>query len=355
MNGEGAPKGEAMTKQIVSRALILATAVLVLNGCKSETAKDAKEDPVLVIDAGQEPREALRYKIAPGTTTTSRMEYALASLATTKNAAELSVTPGVRLHIVSGPSMEGKRGTIRFDVRIVKAEAIVPEGTDPAVKMDLDKSVAVLNNVGGWVEVDDRGIIQRSDLNSRAKNPEVPARLLLMIVNARTSLARVLLPAEPVGVGARWEASKKLSLYGFEIDQSDTYTLVERNGDQLKLNVQIQQTAPAQTVAFDEEGVELTLESLTMNANGKVILDLKALEANARASGEAADLLKVKTPEGTEEVEIDSAFDVQMSVTYAIEETIDEAKEELKEAKKTRRAAEEIGDITEEKLEAPQE
>lgn len=339
-----------MTKQIVSWAVIVATALLVFSGCKSETAKDAKDDPVLVIDAGTEPRELLRYQIAPGTTTTSKMEYALASLATTRNTAELSVTPGVRLNIVSGPTIEGRGGSIRFDVRIVKAEAIVPEGTDPAVKMDLDKSVAVLNNVGGWVEVDDRGIIQRSELNSRAKNSEVPARLLLMIVNARTSLARVLLPAEPVGIGARWEASKKLVLYGFEIHQSDTYTLVEKKGDQLKLNVQIQQTAPEQTVTFEEEGIELSLESLTMNANGRVVLDLKALEANARASGEAADLLKVKTVEGAEEVEIDSTFDVQMMVTYEIDETIAEGKEQLKEAKKTRKAAEEVGEKTQEEL-----
>lgn len=341
-----------MRNTVVGWALMLMSALLLVSGCKSDTAKDAKSDPVLVIDAGQEPRETLRYDIAPGTTTTSKMEYALASLATTSTTAQLSVTPGVRLHIVSGPSIEGKNGAIRFDVRIVKAEAIVPEGTDPAIKMDLDKSVSVLNNVGGWVEVDDRGIVQRSDLNSSAKNPEVPARLLMMIINARTSLARVLLPAEPVGVGARWEAAKKLIVYGFEISQSDTYTLTAKNGDELKLNVQIQQTAPAQTVTFEEEGVELSLESLTMNATGNVILDLRALEANARASGEAADLLQVKTVDGSEQVEIDSTFDVQMTVTYEIDETISEAKKELKEAKKTRKAAEKVGEEVSEEIEA---
>ncbi len=32
-----------MTKQVLSRALILVSALLVLNGCKSDTANDAKE------------------------------------------------------------------------------------------------------------------------------------------------------------------------------------------------------------------------------------------------------------------------------------------------------------------------
>jgi hypothetical protein len=331
-----------MTRQVVFRALVLISVLFVLNGCKSDDASDVKSnDPVVVIDQGSEPREALRYDIAKGTTTTSKMEYALARFATAGSASELSVTPGVRLHIVSGPTFEGKNGSIRYDVRIVKAEAVVPEGIDPMLKLDLDKSVSVLNNVGGWVEVDDRGIIQRSDLNSSAKNPDVPAQLLMMIVNARTSLARVVLPAEPVGVGARWEAKKELLLYGFKISQSDTYTMTERAGDEVKLAVQIQQTAPQQTVTFEQEGVELTLEALSMNATGQVVLNLRALDSNAQASGEAADLLNVKTVDGSEKIEIDSAFDVRMAVTYEVDDTIAAGKKQLKEAEATRKEAEE--------------
>ena len=338
-----------MTKHVVLRGLILMAVLVVVNGCKSETANDAKaDDPVLVIDQGTEPRETLRYKVVRGTTTTSAMEYALARLATTENAAALTVTPGVRLDIVSGPTIEGKGGTTRFDVRIVKAEAIVPEGTDPALKLELDKSVAVLNNVGGWVEIDDRGLIQRSELNSRAKNPEVPARLLLMLINARTSLARVVLPAQPVGIGARWEAKKELLLYGFKITQSDTYTMTQRAGDEVKLNVQIQQTAPQQTVTFEEDGVELTLEALSMNATGQVVLNLNALEANAVASGEAANLMTVKTVDGSEKLEIDSAFDVKMAVTYEIAETIEQGEKQLEEAKATRKEAERAAERIEE-------
>ncbi|MGB8329101.1 MAG: hypothetical protein WCE62_03165 [Polyangiales bacterium] len=304
-------------KQILQRALILMSALLVLNGCnKSDTAKDAKNDEAaLVLDAGQEPRETLRYKIARGTTTTATMEFGIASLAMSRTGSQLSVTPGVRLHIVSGPSLSSRHGT-RFDVRIVKAEAIVPEGLDPQVVQDLNKSAAVLNNVGGWVEVDDRGIIQRTELNDAAQRSDVPMRLLVMIINARTSLARVILPAEPVGVGARWEARKELVLYGFKVSQVDTYTLKEKAGDALKLNVQIQQTAAPQTVTFAEEGIELTIESFSMNASGEVIANLNALEANASASGDSSGVLNVKTVDGSEVIEIDRAFQVRMTVTY---------------------------------------
>jgi hypothetical protein len=342
-----------MTKQVLLRALTLLSVLLVLNGCKSDTAKDAKSsDAVLVLDAGQEPRAPLRYKIAHGTTTTATMDFGIASLASTSSGgAALTVTPGVRLHIVSGPSLQGKRGSTRFDVRIVKAEAILPKGVDPAVAQDLNKSASVLNNVGGWVEVDDRGIIQRTELNDAAQRSDVPLRLLVMIVNARTSLARVLLPAEPVGVGARWEARKDLTLYGFEVNQVDTYTLTEQVGDELKLNVQIQQTALPQTITFEEEGIELNVESFKMNATGEVIANLNALEANAVASGDSEGLINVKTVDGTEEVQIDRAFQVRMTVTYEVAQTAAEAAEASAAAKATAEKEKKAG----EKLEKAQE
>ena len=302
-----------------------------------------RNDPVLVIDAGAEPRESLRYTYR--TWDDDHFErWSMRSRRSPPRAIRrlCRSTPGVRLHIVSGPTLEGKDGTIRFDVRIVKAEADGSRRDRPA---DQDSSSirasAILNNVGGWVEVDDRGIVQRSDLNSAAKNPEVPARLLMMIVNARTSLARVVLPAQAVGIGARWEAKKELIAYGFKINQADTYTMLEKTGDTVKLNVQIQQNAPAQSVTFEEEGVELSLEALSMNATGEVVLNLRALEANAMASGEAADLMNVKTVDGAEKIEINSSFDVKMTVTYEIDETLAAGQKQLERAEQTRKAAEE--------------
>ena len=137
-----------------------------------------------------------------------------------------------------------------------------------------------------------------------------------MIINARTSLSRVVLPAQPVGPGARWEARKELVLYGFKISQVDTYTLTEKVGDELKINVSIQQTALPQSVVFDEEGIELIVDSYSMNANGQIIGNLNALESNAAASGESVGMMQVKTVSGTEPIEVDRAFQARMTVTY---------------------------------------
>ena len=303
--------------------------LLAFQGCKSDTAKDAKVDPVLLLEAGEEPRTQLRYMVQDGSVTTSTMELTTSSMTTTTSAgAEIAKTPGLRFVVSSGPAINLDSGDARFDVRIVQAEAIIPPGADAEVESDFNRSAALLKDVGGWIEVDNRGIVQRSELNQSAQNANVPKRLLMTIVHARTSLARIILPAEPVGIGASWEARKELTVYGFKMQQVDKYTLTDKVGDEVKLNIEIVQTAPKQTLTFVEEGVEYALQSLSMSAEGNVILNLNALEGRSRIAGQSAEVLTVKTVESTEEIERNSAFQLSMEVRYEASKKKAEAIEE---------------------------
>lgn len=309
-----------MKKQTIARVLILASAMLSLSSCKkdSATAADAGKEPVLLLDTGAEPRAPLRYKIAEGTTTKSNMDFTIATLATTNDAAALSIVPGVRLHIVSGPAMLTEKG-VKFEVNIAKAEAAVPQGLDPDLAAELRQSAAILDEVGGTVEMNDRGVALSAELNDKAKSPDLPVRLLMMIVNARSTLSRVVLPAEPVGLGARWESRKELTLYGFKVQQVDSYTLIERVGDEIKLNVVVTQNALPQTVDFPDDEVSISVEQMVANARGEIILNLNALESDAAASGEATDKLTVSGPEGSKNVELNEAFEIRMTNTTAYE------------------------------------
>jgi hypothetical protein len=300
----------------------VAVALVAWTGCKKDgtatTAASQSGDPVTLLDAGAEPQAPLRYKIADGTTTKSNMDFTMATLATTSDAAALSVVPGVRLHIVSGPSAATEDG-VKFEVNITKAEAFVPEGVDPQVAADLQKSASILDDVGGTVVMNDRGMLLSAELNDRAKSPDIPVRLLTMIVNARTTLSRVVLPEQPIGLGGRWEARKQIELYGFKIDQVDTYTLVERVGDEIKLNVTVTQNAVPQTVNFPEDGLSIAVEQMTANAGGEITLNLNALESDAAASGSSKDRIAVSGKDGTETIEVDEAFEVRMTNTTAFE------------------------------------
>ena len=209
---------------------------------------------------------------------------------------------------------------IKFEVNIVKAEAAVPQGVDAKVAEELRLSAAILDDVGGTVEMNDRGIsLTRRSSTTRRRARTFPLRLLMMIVNARTTLSRVVLP------GARWASvpagrlAKRLELYGFKVSQVDSYTLVERVGDEIKLNVTVTQNALPQTVDFPEDGLAIAVEQMVANAGGEIILNLNALESDAAAAGEATDKLTVTGQEGTEKVEVNEAFEIRMTNTTAFE------------------------------------
>jgi hypothetical protein len=303
------------------RGLILACALLALSGCKkSNTAADADSQQsvgVLLLDKGQRPRAALRYNIPVGTTTTSTTTFRVATLATSSENAALSVLPGLRLDIVSGPAAPTDRG-VRFNVDVVKSEAVVPEGFDAEMAELLRNGAALVDEVGGWVEVDNRGHMLAGEFNEQTKRSDVPVRLLRMIVNTRETLTRVLLPEEPVGLGARWESRREIKAYGFQVQQVNTYTLVDRAGDEVMLNVTVQQLALPQSVEFPEEGIEISVESMTAQADGQIILDLDALESDASATGSAEDRIVVKTAEGTETINVIEEFEVQIANTSAL-------------------------------------
>ena len=235
-----------MIRHSMMRGLALACALLALTSCKkSNTAADADSQDgngIRLLDKGQRPRAALRYNIPAGTTTSSTTTFRVATLATSGDTAALSVLPGLRLDIVSGPAELTDRG-VKFPVDVVKSEALVPEDFDEKMAELLRSSAAIVDEVGGWVEVDDRGRLLAGELNERTKRSDVPVRLLRMIVNTRQTLTRVLLPAEPVGLGARWESRQEIKAYGFTVQQVNTYTLVDRAGAEAMLNVTVQQLA----------------------------------------------------------------------------------------------------------------
>lgn len=303
-----------LTKASLNR-IVFVFALAASAGCAkgSDTAASAGAgDSVLLLEAGADPKSPVRYDIATGTTSASTMDFRIATLAESTEGASLTVVPGVRLNILAGPTMDAKDGT-RYDVRVVKAEALLPDGVSEDEAFHLNQGVSVLNNLGGTVSVDDRGQVIESEFNSRTKRPDVPARLLVMLVNARTSLARISLPAEPIGLGARWEVRKELILYGFKISQVDTYTLVDRIGDELRLNVNIQQTALPQSVTFPQDGVEIAVESFRMSAQGDAIANLHALTTQAVATGDSIGRLVVTTVDGAEPIQVERRIEMRIA------------------------------------------
>lgn len=310
-----------MTGHSMLRGVVCLVALLALSGCKkSETAADASaqdDDRVRLLDKGDRPRSVLRYNIPAGTTTSSTTTLRVATLATSSDQAAITLLPGLRLDIVSGPAALTEQG-VKFQVDVVDSEAVIPDGFDEELAQELRNGAEIAKDIGGWVEIDDRGQLLSGELSERTKRSDVPIRLLRMLINTRETLTRVLLPEEKIGLGARWETRKVVRAYGFEVQQVNTYTLVDHAGDEIMLNVTVQQMAVPQTIEFPEEGIQISVETMMSQADGQIILDLDALESDASANGKGEDRILVKTPEGVDTVEVTEEFEVQIANTSSL-------------------------------------
>ena len=86
----------------------------------------------------------------------------------------------------------------------------------------------------------------------------------------------VALPADPVGVGARWTVSQQLDSLGLPLRQDIATTLTAVDGSRVALAVTLSQTPLANTWSVPGGGGQLSVDSYPMQGTGTVTVDLAA-------------------------------------------------------------------------------
>jgi hypothetical protein len=284
------------------RQIALGCTLLAFAGCKkTETAADV--DPFVayeLLDPGDEPRQPLRYEIADGTVTRSALSVRVAPDEKRGSTASLSGMRSLDVGYRAGPA-ENVEKEIRYPYEILNASAKGDPDASKKLIANIEESAAALKGVGGTVGLDDRG--HYLGLRSNEKTSQVPLRLLLVIHNVGDSVTLVVLPGEPVGVGARWTIRGRRSVHGVTMVREATYTLVERADKQVVLDLEYDRYGEREVTEEPEEDGPLLVESSQLTASGRISLDLNALSSNASVSGNIDN--KVLTVEDGERVRRD--------------------------------------------------
>src|SRR5262249_44905917 len=124
------------------------------------------------------------------------------------------------------------------------------------------------------------------------------------------------LPAEPVGVGARWETEAVLHQNGLEMHQVSRFTLRERAGSRVKLDVEIEQSAPAQEMKIPSgKGATAHLESLRGTGGGTLELDLgRVVPRRGRLDLDLDSQMEMKVPAGGQSMSISMGMKMLMEL-----------------------------------------
>jgi hypothetical protein len=237
-------------------------------------------------DAGAAPRRALRLHPAAGTATFTRTR----ALRQRQLDAHGAFLPSVAL-----PELRDGFAVTAGDTGVLALRALPAEAASPSPEADaaLDTWRRLLDGRRATVALDDRGQLGPIRFTDDPSNTHSePARLAL----AAELLARIVpLPAEPVGVGARWRVVTILALDGAHAKQTATYTLLADG----RVHAVIQRVAQEQRLATPgaPAGVTVDLVAMFRRHEGDVALDpARALIATGSFTDELRLHIRLSRP-----------------------------------------------------------
>jgi hypothetical protein len=229
---------------------------------------------VTVIDAGAEPRQALRYRWAEGHRERLDSVVTVDVVAREADAPVVSMVLPVSLTVRARVTQVAEDGTATValtydDLAFGPMSASgggLAEGDEAAAEFDTAMAAIapLLERTRAWQVIDDRGSV----VSTRMQLPDgFPAEVEDQLVQASASVA--LLPEEPVGIGARWEATGTTVSQGISLGVTTITELVSIDGDEVTLAMSLH--------LADEVGVELPtvnpFDRFEISGGGRYILD----------------------------------------------------------------------------------
>jgi len=195
---------------------------------------------VVVIDAGAEPRQALRYRWSED------HRERLDSVVTVDIAAREADRPVMSMELPVSLSVRARVTQVAEDGTATVAMTYdnltfgpmsatgggLPDGDEEAAAFDAAMAAIapLLDQTRAWQVIDDRGTV----LSTRMDLPDgFPAEIEDQLVQTSASVA--LLPEEPVGVGARWESTGTTVNQGVSLGVTTTMELIAIDGDEVAL------------------------------------------------------------------------------------------------------------------------
>ena len=280
------------------------------------TSEAADPEPdasgVTLITPGDEPRTELRYDLASGETSraTMRQTQALAQTIDGQPATDIEVT--LLFDMVADVERDGDTYTARSSVRNGRAG----DDVDPQAAAALEASLAMLEDLTIVETFDARGQLLDSEMEGLDALGGDPGLLSTIEGIQQGNIAARALPAEPVGVGARWSVTADLEIQGIPMTQTTEYEVLSIDGDVVELAVtSTQEVAPGTEVGADDSamGAGLEVQLWDVAGEGTMQLDLTSFFPTAEQRVAGRQEMAITVDGGTSALEQDVTNDLELT------------------------------------------
>jgi hypothetical protein len=186
--------------------------------------------------------------------------------------------PATRMTMTIDSKEVSPEGDLHYEFELVQVEVLPKPGANPAMVNDLKQEMSRMLGLSGSATVTSRGFTKDAEIKLP---PGVDPQFRQSMDEMKKSMNQMSapLPEEPVGRGARWQVTMPVETPGMKLTQITNYTLSEIQGDKVKFDVAIKQSAPPQEIDTPgaAPGVKVSLESLKSSGKGTVELQMTNL------------------------------------------------------------------------------
>jgi hypothetical protein len=245
----------------------------------STKTRGGAKTTVKLLDPGAQPRTPLRYKFQANRTEKMVMEMSTAMAMEMGDLKQPETqVPATRMTMTIDSKEVSPEGDLHYKFELDQIEVLPEPGANPAMVTAMKQQMSSMQGLSGSATVTSRGFIRDVEINPPTGiDPQVGHSMNEM----KQSMNRMSapLPQEPVGKGACWQVTMPVETSAIKITQIATYTLSEIQGDKVKFDVAIKQSASPQEIDAPgaAPGGKMFLESLESSGKGTVELQLTDL------------------------------------------------------------------------------
>lgn len=253
------------------RALVALVTILSW-GQIAEAGPSVGKPTITLVSPGRAPQRAMRLTASKGMHRTMVMTMKMGmSMSMGGRTMPSQALPAIRMAIDLHVTDVSKDGDIRYEFKLKKPEVVRDSATPAAVISAMETAMAPMTGLSGHAVVTNRGFTKEADI---APLPNANAQTQQIIDSLRQSIAQFSspVPAEKVGVGAKWKTKMAVVANGVRLEQALNNELVAFSGNRATIKITLVQTAPPQKIT--KNGMTIDLTSYSGSGAGETTLDL---------------------------------------------------------------------------------
>lgn len=282
-------------------------AVVVAQTPTESTEPIASSTQIEVLEQGAEPRQVIQLSVPENAQQTMTMTLQMnLAMSFAGQPPQSFPTPTVQLTMDTESGAANQNGEI--PIRFVTTDIDVMEETTSAevvaaVRSQLERQIGT----GGSYLIDRQGHIRDVNLILPNEQDSADALIAKQIVSAMVQSTAQRYPNTPIGQGAKWRVVLPDSQLGFVTANAvETYELMSLQGNQMTVNLTLEQQSgpqPLDSQSFPglPAGMDVNLQSFTMQGTGTLTQALEALGPTSSTFSSTSHMAFEVTPPDTQE------------------------------------------------------